>query len=98
MLSLLFPGALHLWTLSNHGGGQVIATFLIVLRVANRSALTSEAVASGDLGSIHFRSGGGSTGGGETLPDPGHSMSHMEMNGETSGELDVGVETVSRGT
>jgi hypothetical protein len=60
--------------------------FLIVLRVANQSALTSEAVASGNVGSIHFRSGGDSTGG------------PVSSNGETSDRLDVGIETGSQET
>jgi hypothetical protein len=60
--------------------------FLIVLRVANQSALTREAVTSGNVGSIHFRSGGVSTGG------------PVSSNGETSDRLDVGVETGSQET
>ena len=99
VLSLIFPGPLHLGALSNLGGGQVISSFLIILRVADRRALMSEDVASGNVGSIHFRSGGGSTGGGGTLADVDeHPMNHMGTNGETSGEFGVGVETVSRGT
>ena len=96
MLSLLFPNAPHLWTLSNHKCGQVIASLLIVLRVANRTALTSKSITPGNIGSIHFRSGGVSTGG-ETLPD-GHPVSRMETNGEDSGEFGGGLETVSRET
>ena len=55
------PTYYHLGTSSN-GGGQVIAPFLIILRVANGGALTSNAVTSGNLGSLRFDSGGGSTG------------------------------------
>ena len=58
--------------------GQVIAPFLIILRVANRTALTSGAVTSGNVGSIHFRSGGGSTDG------------PMGSSGETSDGFGVG--------
>ena len=43
---------------SNHHVEQVIAPLLIVLRVANRRALTSEAIVSGNIGSIRFRSQG----------------------------------------
>ena len=43
---------------SNHHVEQVIAPLLIVLRVANRKALTSEAIVSGNIGSIRFRSQG----------------------------------------
>jgi hypothetical protein len=91
VLSLLFPGASPS---SNHSSDQVIASYLIILRVANRSALTSEAVASENVGSIRFRSAGGTTGGNETLPD-GHAMSFVETSGEASGELGIGVETGS---
>lgn len=70
----------------------MIAPFLIILRVANRRALTSEAVVSGNIDSIHFRSQGKSTSGDETLSD-GHPMSSVDHDGETSGELGIGVET-----
>ena len=95
--SLLFPNAPHLGTLSNHKGEQVITSLLIVLRVAERRALTSKSITSENIGSIHFRSGGGSTGGGESLPD-GHPMSQTETNGATSGEFGGGIENVSRET
>lgn len=48
------------------GDIQVIAPFLITLRVANRRALTNEAISSGNLGSIHFKTGEESTHGEET--------------------------------
>jgi len=49
---------------------QVIAPFLITLRVANQSALTSKTIVSGNIGSIRFVSQGESTGGNiETIPD-----------------------------
>ena len=94
VLSLLFPDAPHLGTLSNHKCEQAIASLLIVLRVANRRALTSKSITPGNIGSIHFRSGGVSTGG-ETLPD-GHPVSRVETNGEVSGEFGGGIETVPR--
>ena len=65
---------------------QVISLFLIVLRVTNRSALTSEAVASGNVSTIRFRTGGGSTGG------------PMSSHGEISGRLSVVVEIGSQET
>lgn len=40
---------------------QVIAPFLVILRVANRRALTSTSVASGNVGSMQFRGQGEST-------------------------------------
>ena len=43
---------------SNRGDGQVVAPYLIILRVAKQRALTSEMVAfgSGTMGSIRFKS------------------------------------------
>jgi hypothetical protein len=77
---------------SNYGDEQVIAPFLIILRVANRRALTGEAVASGNVGSIRFKSRGKSTGGDGTLSD-GHPTSYVDPGGETTGEPGIGVET-----
>ena len=78
--------------ISNHGGEQVIAPFLIVLRVANRTAVTSEAVASGNIGSIRFRSQRESTDGIVTLPDGG-PVGSVSTNGDNSGEFGGGIET-----
>ena len=57
--------------MSNHDNKQVIAPFLIILRVANRTALTCETVVSGNIGTIHFRSEGTSmdNSGTMTIPD-----------------------------
>jgi hypothetical protein len=78
--------------LPNHDVKQVIAPYLIVLRVANQSALTSKAVASGNIGSMHFKSRGESTTGGiETIPDVYPTDS--ESDGKTPTDLRVGVET-----
>ena len=56
--------------LFNDDDKYCISSFLIVLRVANRTALTSEAVASGNMiDSIRFESQGESTGGERTLSD-----------------------------
>ena len=52
--------------LSYHGEVQVIAPFLITIRVASRRALTNEMISSGGVGSIHFRSQGRSTNGENT--------------------------------
>ena len=76
---------------SNHSRDQVIAPFLIILRVANRRALTSHTIASGNVGSIHFNSRGGSTGDDETSFDGNLSRS-MEMNSEAPHELGVEAE------
>ena len=75
--------------LSNY---QVIAPFLIILRVANRRALTSEAVASGNVGSIRFKGPGESMDDDGTLSD-GRPMSSTDLDGETTGELAVGVQS-----
>ena len=82
--------------LSNDDVKQCIAPFLIVLRVANRTALTSETVASGNIGSIRFRSQGESTGMDGTLSDGNprvYSASGPDTTrGETPGEFDTGDE------
>ena len=66
---------------------------LIVLRVANRSSLTSDSISPGTTGSFRFRSRGGSTGGSHPLPG-GHPIGDMVEHGKSSGELMVGVETM----
>lgn len=88
-----FPDAPTVGTsLSNYGGTQAIAPFLIILRVAKRRALTSEAVASGNVGSMHFKGPGDSTGGDGTLSD-GQPVGSTDPDKETAGELAIGVET-----
>jgi hypothetical protein len=79
--------------LSDHDDKQVIAPFLIVLRVANRRALTGDTIVSGDLGSIHFKSQGESTDGDETLSNGRSTSLVVDQDGESSGELDVGTRT-----
>ena len=70
--------------------GQVIAPFLIILRVANRSAVTGDSVVSGGASSMDFRSQGRTTTSGSgTLLDE-YPMSSMEIHGKTSDELDFG--------
>jgi len=56
---------------------QVIAPFLIVLRVANRTAFTSDSLVNKTVSLIRFKSHRKSTGVHETLPD-GTLMSSME--------------------
>jgi hypothetical protein len=54
---LLFPGRNNLGKqLSNFGGVQVIAPFLIILRVTNRRALASDVIVSRNTSFIHSRS------------------------------------------
>ena len=69
--------------LSNHGHTQVIAPYLIILRVAKRRAMTNESI-SGTAESIRFRSQG-STDGGGSLPD-GDPVNATEGNSEPAGE------------
>lgn len=74
---------------------QVVAPFLVILRVADRSALTSDTITSGTLGSFSFTSQGKSTDDSGTFLSE-YSVSPMEMsNGNTSGEIGVGVATTA---
>ena len=66
---------------------QAIAALLIIQRVANKSALTSNTVASGHLSSFKFGSRGQSTGDSD-LPYE-CPMSSLEGRGVGSGELGV---------
>ena len=75
--------------LTDQCGEQIIAPFLIVLRVANRSALTSDDIVSGNPVSIHFRSQERSTAGSDTLTN--ESSAGPMDDGETSGERGAGV-------
>jgi len=58
---------------------QVIAPFLITLRIANRTALTSDTVVSRNIESIRFRSAGEGTEGDESLPT-GDPMGSVDAN------------------
>ena len=70
----------------NHGDKQVIAPFLITLRVANRTALTSEDITTGNIiGSIHFDGRGKSVNDKGTFAD-GNSEIYIEMDGDTPAE------------
>ena len=78
---------------SNRGDDQVIASFLIVRRVACRSALKSEAIVSRHPGAIYRRNLGESSGGSETLVDD-NPMGSTDEQGEIgrSGLGGAGVE------
>ena len=80
--------------LFNDDGKQCIAPFLIILRVANQTALTSEAVASGTICSIHFRSHGQSTGGDQTLSNGNTIRWASDAHGEALGEFNADAEDV----
>ena len=56
-------------TPSNSCVVQVIGPYLIILRVTDRRALTSETIASGSIGSIHFTNQRSSASDYGTLPD-----------------------------
>ena len=78
------PGTL--W--SNCDDGQVIAPFLIILRVANRTAVTSDSISSGNPNSIHFRSQGQSTDDGGTVPN-GNPTSSTGASEEAPDEVGI---------
>ena len=65
---------------------QVIAPLLIIQRVANKSALTGNTIASRHLSSFKARSGGMSTGGNVTLPGGG-PINSVDSLGVGSGDL-----------
>jgi len=68
---------------------QVIAPFLIILRVANRRALTSSTIVSGNVDSIQFRKSTNCNG---TLPDDDPTNS-TGIHGLTHDEPGIEVET-----
>ena len=81
-------------TLSNLVDEQTIAPLLITRRVASQSALTSNAIVSGDPGSINFRSPGESTTNDKTLTG-GTLTSLMDVHGEIARELGAGAEATA---
>lgn len=72
---------------------QVISPLLVILRVANRRALTSEAIASGNISTLHFGGGGESTVGDESLHE-GYTTSSTDTPTEKPGEHSAGAETI----
>ena len=72
----------------------MIASLLIIQRVANKSALTSNTVASARLSDFKARSRGQPTTGGGAIPSGGDSMSSVDERGTNSGELGVGMTTI----
>lgn len=73
---------------SNHEGEQVISPFLIILRVANRKALTSDTIISGSIGSMHFDTHEGAMEDNETFPDENLAGS-VDTNKEASSGVGV---------
>lgn len=80
--------------MSDDDDKQCIAPFLIVLRVANRTALTSEAIVSGSTSSIHFSIQGELTGGGGTISNGSPIRSASNAHGEAPGKHEAGAENV----
>ena len=78
-------------TLPNGGRTQVIAPYLITLRVAKRRAMTTESI-SGTAESILFRSQGSTADADGSLPD-GDPVNSTEVNGETAREIVAGDES-----
>lgn len=77
----------NLWILLPNFLSQVIAPFLVTIRVANQRALTGDAITSGDPGSIRFRSQGELTEDSSTLPceyTPSWAGAHGEFRGEST--------------
>lgn len=72
---------------------QVIAPFLVVLRVANQTSFTNDAVVPGNVGSLHFRSEETSTGYDGTFTD-GNPTSSMVIDRETPDQLNSEAESV----
>ena len=73
---------------------QVIAPLLIIQRVANKSALTSNTITSGRNSTFKARSRGRSMGGSGTLSS-GDSMSSVDDGRTSSCEFEVGIETTN---
>lgn len=76
---------------SNLGDEQVIAPFLIILRVANRTAVTNNSLVSENLGSIHFNSRGKSTACSETVPEES-AVCSVDVDRGAPHELPAGAE------
>lgn len=73
------------------GEVQVIAPFLIILRVADRRALAGNTIVSGTAGTLQFKSQGESTDDNETLPE-GYNTSSTEPGDEVVGKPGIGAE------
>ena len=76
------------------GTGQVIAPLLVILRVADKSAFTSNTGASYRMGSSKTMSWGEFTGGSDTLPGGNHSSS-VDRRRVDSYELGIRIETTT---
>lgn len=77
---------------AEHYDEQVIGPLLIILRVANRRALSKDVTVPEKITTIRFETPGRSMGDNETLTDV-YSMSFMRASGETPSSGDIGNET-----
>lgn len=68
---------------------QVIAQYLIIIRVANQRSLTNDSIVSGNVESIRFSSQGKPMDGGETLPVSGHPMDGGEFGVRIETRIDI---------
>ena len=73
---------------------QAIAPFLITLRVVNRRALTSEAIVSGNIGSMQSKNQTESTSGDGTHSEVGNHMDAMETSAEAEEDHGVRAENI----
>jgi len=71
--------------------GQVIAPLLVIRRVANKSALTSNTTVTGHVGSFHVGSRWSSTV--SSVPPGGHSFGSAGTYRKDTGEFVVGDES-----
>ena len=78
--------------LSNYDDEQCIASFPIVLLVANRTAQTSKSIISINVDSVRFKGYEESTGGGGTIPNGNMIYSALDVLGP--GEHDAGGENI----
>ena len=82
-------------TIFGHSYLQVIAPLLVIQRVANRTALTSDVILSGpNVDPIRFRNSEESMSGDGTLPDE-RRLSSVGAHGEVAGGPGVEIETTS---
>ena len=79
--------------LFNCDNEQVIAPYLIILRVAKQRASTSESITSRNISSLRFWSRRGLEGGDGAHPD-GRPVSSVGPYGKTLNELDIGATTI----
>ena len=78
----------NLWYLPNNFDKQVIAPFLIILRVANRSSSSNKTADFGNAGPIHFRARRKSASHEGIFHDDGHLTSSVDTDRTIAGRLE----------